>query len=120
MALLLSTPQTNNSVNGRNSRYSMGGTTDVYANRLGWWERKIHTISDDDIIYTIQPYEHQRPDILAYRVYGKSSLMWTILQYNSIVDVTTEFVTGKDIRLPSEQRIYLEFMSGRTGGNRVT
>lgn len=114
-----STSRTNNATEIRDSRYVQGGTTDRYSNRLGWWERKLFTESDTDITVTIYPNEEHRPDLLAERVYGKSTLMWLVLQYNSIVDIQTEFTTGTQLRLPSQRRVSLDIMSQATGGNRI-
>lgn len=95
------------STNNANSRYSKGGTTDEFKTRLGWWERKLYTSSSDDIMLVLTSRYHQRPDILSYDVYGKATYMWLVLQYNSILDVTTEFVAGKEIHLPTPKRILI-------------
>ena len=31
------------------NRYTNGGTTETNGKRLGWWERTIYTLKDDDI-----------------------------------------------------------------------
>lgn len=98
----------NSSVNPL-SRYVQGGLVDVFPNRLGWWEQKPFTATSDDIIVTLTPKYDQRPDLLAYDAYGKSSYIWLVLQYNNILDVTTEFVVGKEIYLPTPQRVLFEF-----------
>lgn len=115
-----STPRTNNVVESKSSRYTQGGTTDRYQKRVGWWERKIFTQDDTDIIITILPDEDRRPDKVANRVYGRQgALQWLVLQYNNIVDIETEFRTGTDIRLPSARRVNLDIMTQPTGGDRV-
>jgi hypothetical protein len=100
-------------INGSNlnptSRYVQGGNTDVFPTRLGWWDRKVFTISDDDLILQIDAIYHQRPDRLAYDLYGKATYVWLVLQYNNILDVTTEFVQGKILYLPTPQRVLFEF-----------
>lgn len=114
-----SSNRTNNATEIKTSRYVQGGTTDRYRNRLGWWERKVFSKSDTDINVTVQPNEDRRPDLVAYRVYQQQALMWLVLQYNNIVDVETEFTTGTELRLPTQRRVTLDFLTQPTGGNRI-
>jgi hypothetical protein len=93
------------SITEKNTRYLKGGETAVVGDKLGWWSRRDLAQSPDDTIVTIGPKYHQLPHLLAADVYGKSDLMWLILQYNNIVDVTTEFVAGAQIRLPLPRRV---------------
>jgi hypothetical protein len=95
------------SADNPSSRYVIGGNVDVFPNRLGWWERKIFYASSDDLILILTPKYHQRPEILAYDVYGKATYAWLVLQFNNILDVTTEFVVGKEIHLPTPRRVLL-------------
>lgn len=93
------------------SRYLQGGTTEVFEKRLGWWERRTITERDDDIVYIIpKEYEH-RPDRVSNHFYGTPDLMWLVLQYNKILDVTTEFVVGKEIKLPNRSRVSLTILT---------
>lgn len=112
-----SNASTNNAVNQRVSRYSQGGLTDKYVNRLGWWEQKQFPKSDNDLIVYVQSQEVHRPDLIAARVYGNAKLMWIVLQYNSIVDITTEITYGAELRLPNPRRVTLDILSNPTGGN---
>jgi len=107
-----------NSVQSRESRYVQGGDTDVFENRLGWWERDIGTFQDDatDLFITIAPQYSKRPDRLAFDMYGRSGLQWLVLQYNNIVDINEEFLAGKKIRLPDPSRAAFSFLNKRTGG----
>jgi hypothetical protein len=99
------------SITTRDGRYVQGGDTDQLPDRLGWWERKLLTTSTSDIAVLIQPQFHQRPDKMAAVVYGKSSLMWLVLQYNNIIDVNVEFVTGATIMLPPPSRVQRELLT---------
>lgn len=98
---------TNSTQNSR-SRYQSGGYTDRYAKRLGWWERVIFTPHREDVEYTIESRYNIRPDLLAYDVYGSPRFTWAILQFNNILDINTEFVTGRIIKLPTPQRMKTE------------
>jgi len=98
-----------NSIKNTGSRYVQGGTTESFPNRLGFWDRKIYTKSTSDILFTITPTYHLKPWLLASDIYGKATYQWLILQYNTILDDTTEFVTGAQIFLPTPQRVLLEF-----------
>ena len=94
-----------------NGRYLQGGVTTVNGNRLGWWERKIFAKSLMDIPFTLIRKYDRRPDILALDMYGKSNLMWFILQYNNISDVNVEFVAGAVIMLPTKGRLTTELLT---------
>jgi len=108
-----------NSTENRYSRYTQGGTTDRYPTRLGWWDRTQFSISDTDVTFIITAKHQFRPDLVAYEVYQNRELMWLVLQYNNILDVMTEFVEGKELRLPILSRVLTEIVVGSTGGNVV-
>lgn len=101
------------------SRYVHGGITDVYPTRLGWWSRRKLQKSDDDIFIVIDARSNRRPWIVADDYYGQHNLEWLILQYNNILDPNVEFVTGTTIRIPTAQRLGLEILVGKLGGNAV-
>ena len=106
-----------NSTENTNSRYVQGGTTEIYTNRLGWWERRELPRSDDDVRLTVRPKEAGRPDLISYRLYGKAIYAWVVLQYNNIIDVEEELVAGAEIFLPSQQRLILDIVTKPAGGN---
>jgi hypothetical protein len=88
-----------------NTRFTVGGTVEMNGRYLGWWERTPLTFASDDIIVTLNPRYDQRPDLLAYDIYGKETYAWLVLQYNNIIDVVEEFTTGTSVRLPSQKRL---------------
>ena len=53
----------------------------------------------DDFYYTIEPQYTHRPDLLAFDLYGESSLWWVFIQRNLDVlqDPIFDFVPGKKI-----------------------
>lgn len=93
-----------------NGRYSAGGTTAINGNTLGWWERKIFPRSPLDVEFPITKRYALRPDLVALDMYGKATLMWVVLQYNTILDVTEDFVEGKTIILPTKARLFGELL----------
>ena len=107
-----------NSVDGAKSRYSQGGETEEFEERLGWWERDLETLQerDDDIFITIASKYDKRPDLFAADFYGSTLLMWVVLQFNNIVDINEEFIMGKTIRMPTMERTLFDFLNKRTGG----
>ena len=114
-------PFTTDSVDDPNSRYVQGGVTDVFPNRLGWWERSPPVFASDDIMITaLNPKYNTRPDLLAYDLYGKAVLAWVVLWYNTIVDINEEFVTGATLRCPSSTQLYSSILTSQTGGSPVT
>jgi len=110
--------RTTNSTDNRYSRYVQGGSTDIYSKRLGWWERRKIIQQDDDFVVTILENEAARPDLISYRLYGKATYAWLVLQYNNIVDPVTELITGATIRMPARARLTLDIVTKPEGGNR--
>jgi hypothetical protein len=104
------------STNKRRSRYTQGGSTDVFPDRLGWWERRTIRQRDDDNFRTITGQEAGRPDLIAFNAYGDASLAWLVLQYNNIVDNVVELAEGTEIRLPPKERVSLSILTGSVGG----
>lgn len=98
----------------KKGRYSYGGSTVDYGNRLGWWERNILPKSETDINVIITPKYAKRPDLVAYDMYGSPQLQWLVLQYNNIIDVSTEMMEGKTLVLPTKERVLTELLSKRS------
>lgn len=103
------------SVLNTSGRYVQGGITTQHPNRMGWWERTVTPQNDNDVFMEIPSIANKRPDILAFNYFGKANMAWLILQYNNIVDINVEFVTGKKIRLPSNSQALLS-MNNKIGG----
>lgn len=100
------------SVLKKNTRYVQGGVTDVLPNALGWWEEaSIPTDQVDDILFTITAAYDKRPDKIAYQLYGRTDVTWLVLQYNQIVDVNTQFISGMQIWLPSPSRVFSDILT---------
>lgn len=109
------------SVRKRNSRYVQGGNTDVFKERLGWWEKRtdIETDQFKDTIFVItKNYEH-KPYLVAKIFLGREDLEWLVLQYNNIVDVIEEFVVGREIRIPSKGRVDFNILTKSVISNRL-
>lgn len=88
-----------------NSRYLIGGYTDKTGAELGYWERFAFKPSVDDFKFTITRQFQYRPDLVAYTVYGSTSMMWFVLQFNNILDIDKEFGEGVIISLPTPRRV---------------
>lgn len=56
----------------------------------------------DDFLYTIEPQYTNRPDLLAFDLYGEASLWWVFIQRNLDVlqDPIFDFIPGKKIYIP--------------------
>lgn len=89
----------------KSSRYVLGGVTEVFDNRLGWWERRIMPFRDDDVIVILDLSLAGRPDRISDAVYGTPAYMWLVLQYNTILDPLEELKAGVTIRLPAQSRL---------------
>ena len=89
------------------TRYVVGGTTDVFSDRLGYWSMAdIEHGQPDDITLTITPNLQFRPDLVSYIYYKRTDLEWLVLQYNYILDINEEFITGNTITIPSYDRVF--------------
>lgn len=60
-----------------------------------------------DSVYVIPPSYENRPDLLAYELYGSSRLWWVFAMRNLdlLRDPINDFVSGLTIHLPSKQTI---------------
>lgn len=101
------------------SRYVQGGLTEVYPDRIGWWDRYNFPTDVTDFEFTIPIKYHMRPDLLAFDLYGRSDYWYIVLQYNNIVDLTEEFVAGKQLILPSQHRVMMNMLNNKPGGVEV-
>ena len=65
------------------------------------------SVSSLDEQYTIQPDIHQRPDILAHKLYGNSRLFWVFALRNPdiLIDPINDFKEGLEITLPSAETV---------------
>jgi hypothetical protein len=50
---------------------------------------------------TVQYGDMQRPDILSFRLYGKSEYWWIVCKFNQIDDVWNDLFVGMDLIIPS-------------------
>lgn len=112
-------PTTNVNSARSSTRYTQGGTSDVFNNRVGWWERRNLPKHETDIFFDIDRSTEFRPDLIAHRVYRNSKYAWVVLQFNNIVDIREELIEGKTITLPSSERLQSVVLSQSNGGRRV-
>ena len=61
----------------------------------------------DDPLYTIEPQYANRPDLLAYDMYGDNRLWWIFAQRNLdvIEDPVYDMIPGVQIYLPDPERV---------------
>lgn len=111
----------------KNSRYVQGGTTDILGvkalgNTLGFWDKNndVPTNQVDDIPLTLSSEYNLRPDKVAAFFYGRTDVTWELLDYNNIVDLNEEFVTGAIIRIPSANRLFGDILTSPIPANAYT
>jgi len=82
-------------------------TTQVTQNYLDILSIRPVSAEPDDVLYTIGPQYHCRPDLLAYDLYGDATLWWVFVQRNLDVleDPVFDFVIGKQIYLPKNSSL---------------
>ena len=102
------------STDRQNSRYIQGGTTDLFANRIGFWQRRKFPKHESDTTLVIDARYDRKPWLVAHDKYNDVELMWFILQYNTILDINTEFVAGKVLKLPTQTRLFMDLLSRGT------
>ena len=61
----------------------------------------------NDASFTITTQYHNRPDLLAYDLYGSKDLWWVFAQRNMdiIKDPVYDFVAGTTIKLPKKSQL---------------
>lgn len=99
----------------KNSRYVVGGITEVNPYALEWWERVDFQSDDTDLRYIIEAKFEGRLDLIAAQFLGDSRMWWVIAQYNALLDVYNETITGRLLRIPAKARLQ-SMLSGKLGG----
>jgi hypothetical protein len=74
---------------------------------LGYFSIRPVPAQEDDLVYTIEPQYENRPDLLAFDLYGNSKLWWVFTQRNMdiIEDPINDFTAGTEIYLPKSSNI---------------
>lgn len=101
--------------NEKNSRYVMGGTTEVSAGFVEWWERRIPEYDPTDIVYFLEAKYVGRPDLLATAWWGDAGLEWVIPWFNNLLDPDEELVAGKMLLMPTAEKLAM-LRNGMTVG----
>lgn len=112
----MSDPKSKNSVYQKNSRYVIGGKTEVSPGFLEWWNKNLLPNDSTDVIYILEKKFENRPDLLAHSFYGDPYLWWVICQYNTILDFNTEFLEGLVLRIPTKARVMTLISPNKIGG----
>jgi hypothetical protein len=78
--------------------------TGLYGNFLDVLDFRTINKQVDDVYYTIDKVYQNRPDLLAYDLYGDSSLWWVFAARNPDVirDPIFDFVSGVTIYIPKQ------------------
>lgn len=112
----LADPNLKNSTFRKDSRYTVGGATEMEPQLMGWWNKKTFPRDDTDYVYVIEKKYEGRPDLLAQAFYDNTYLWWFICQYNAILDFNTEFVENTIIKIPTKKRVTTFLNSTNVGG----
>lgn len=86
---------------GKNSPYAKTNT-DPSGKYLDIYVSRPIPASPSDTSYVIEPKYHLRPDLLAYDLYGNSTLWWVFAERNpnALTDPVGSFRSGVTINLP--------------------
>lgn len=84
------------------SVYSPYYTSDTFGKFLDIMADRPITQMDDDVTYQIDAVYHNRPDLLAFDLYGNSQLWWVFARRNPNVlkNPLGDFTAGTTIRIP--------------------
>lgn len=84
------------------SNLSPWANTQITENYLDILKIRPVASETDDFLYTLQPQYANRPDLLAYDLYGNAALWWVFIQRNLdvIQDPILDFVPGIKIYIP--------------------
>ena len=104
-----------NSTLVRNSRYVSGGTTEVNAKALEWWERNVFTTFDDDQAYVVEKKFEGRLDLITAVFLGEPRYWWVVAMYNNILDPHAELFEGAIIYIPALDKVK-SLLTGKLGG----
>jgi hypothetical protein len=82
-------------------------TTDFRQDYLDILSIRPVSAEPDDFLYTIEPQYEYRPDLLAFDLYGETSLWWVFTQRNmdALQDPIFDFVAGKKIYIPKNSSL---------------
>lgn len=74
---------------------------------LDLWVPPVVEAQEDDQAVIIAPSHHERPDKLAYAVYGTPNLFWVFWARNKdiLIDPINDFTSGTRIMVPSADYI---------------
>lgn len=86
------------------------GKTPVLTNYFPYldvWVPPTITVSDNDEVYTIESKYNERPDLLAYDLYGSSKVWWIFMYRNPdvLIDGVSDFLAGKEIFIPNKRDV---------------
>ena len=104
-----------NSVLLRNSRYVVGGLTEVNPTALEWWERVTFTADKTDRTYVVEQKFAGRLDLIAALYLDEPRYWWFIAQYNAILDAYSEISVGRLLYIPTKERMQ-SMLVGKVGG----
>ena len=79
-------------------------TTRQGGETLGLLSKRLFAFDPDDILYEIDSFYDNRPDLLAHDLYNSSKLWWVFMHRNmdTIQDPINDFVAGTSIRIPKK------------------
>lgn len=108
-----------NSLLNKYSRYVAGGDTETLNGYLEWWERYTFKTDPSDIVYTVENFYENRPDLISSVFYGEPRYWWFIAQYNKILDPYSEITAGRILLIPSPDRL-ATMLGTKKGGSLST
>ena len=89
------------------SKYSPYAKTSLYGNFLDIADLPTIPKVPDDILFTVNKTYQYRPDLLAFDLYGDSTLWWVFAMRNpnTIKDPIFDMKSGRAIYLPKKETI---------------
>lgn len=90
-----------------NTRYTNGVVTKNRAQKDFLVLRRSLNLpeADGDVFVVVSQEDEKRPDLVAFKAYGDSSLWWVIYEFNGIRDPFFDLRQGMLLRIPEIQRV---------------
>lgn len=105
----------NSSVYNNMSRYVHGGDTEVGEIGIEWWDKRKIPTASSDIIFTVDAFHKGRLDLIANIFFNEPRYWWVIAQMNNILDPVAEIFEGRQLVIPSKDRLLI-LLNGKMGG----
>ena len=91
------------------NRYTSYGFIEQTTLGLGWWNITSIPADVSDVDFYVTAEFVGRPDLISYYLYEDPNLMWVVMLFNRLYDVS-EIELGRVLRVPTKSRVAAEIL----------